>query len=84
MDKLCSQLWKKQKFTPYNLEHLLEFMVGSVIPSDVGIQGCPEERSCLNAKYLRWYYLLTEHELGSWNFYHDGGIEKNKNGAIKA
>ena len=23
----------------------------------------------LHAKYLRSYYLLTGHELGSWNFY---------------
>ena len=33
----------------------------------------------LHAKYLRWYYLLTGHELGSWNFYYDGRMEKKKN-----
>ena len=33
----------------------------------------------LHAKYLRSYYLLTGHELGSWNFYYDGRMEKKKN-----
>ena len=30
----------------------------------------------LHAKYLRSYYLLTGHELGSWNFYYDGRMDK--------